>query len=59
MMDTPERPTGHPQEGSGSSEQERLIEQLRKRNAELENTNRLLTEQIAESRRAEMSGRGR
>lgn len=35
------------------SEQERLIEQLTRRNAELENTNRLLLRQIEESRRAE------
>jgi hypothetical protein len=59
MMNKPETPTGDSREGFKSHEQDRLIEQLRWRIAELENTNRLLTEQIAESRRAEMSGRGR
>ncbi len=39
------------------SEQERLIEQLTRRNAELENTTRLLLRQIAESRRAESERR--
>lgn len=38
-------------------EQERLIEQLLRRNAELENTNRLLLRQIAESKRAESDRR--
>lgn len=58
MMDAREAAALKPQEASGAGPQERLIRQLRTRNAELENTNRLLLREIAESRRAERARRG-
>jgi hypothetical protein len=59
MMDKTKAAGVNVQDAPEVSSQERLIEQLRGRNAELENTNRLLRQQIAESRRAEISRRGR
>lgn len=57
MLTTPKGAAVRVHSGPAPTEQERLIEQLRTRNAELENTNRLLLDQIAESRRAEMARR--
>jgi transposase-like protein len=57
MLTTPKGAALDTQGGPTSTEQECLVEQLRTRNAELENTNRLLLDQIAESRRAEMARR--
>jgi hypothetical protein len=57
-MSTPKAAAVNLQDAPELSPQERLIQQLRTRNAELENTNRLLLREVVEGRRAEMTRSG-